>query len=45
MTTQISAKLAALGVALMLNFVMMGGIAYVFNAQNSGQAQVRLAAL
>ena len=47
MTTQISAKLAALGIALMINFAMMGVIAYVFNAQTgNGQAsQVRLAAL
>jgi hypothetical protein len=47
MTTQISAKLTALGIALMLNFAMMGAIAYVFNAQAAhGQtSQVRLAAL
>ena len=45
MTTQISAKLAALGIALVMNFAMMGGIAYVFNAQHSDQTQIRLAAL
>ena len=47
MTTQISAKLAALGIALVMNFAMMGAIAYLFNAQSgTGQAsQVRLAAL
>jgi hypothetical protein len=45
MTAQISAKLAALGIALVMNFAMMGGIAYLFNAQNGGQAQIRLAAL
>ena len=32
MTTQISAKLAALGIALMMNVAMMGAIAYMFNA-------------
>ena len=45
MTTQISAKLAALGVALMVNFAMMGGIAYVFNAGQGQTSEVRLAAL
>ena len=47
MTTQISAKLAALGIALMMNVAMMGAIAYVFNAQtgNGQTSQVRLAAL
>ncbi|MGA2342095.1 MAG: hypothetical protein ABSG29_02805 [Steroidobacteraceae bacterium] len=47
MTTQISAKFAALGIALMLNVAMMGAIAYVFNAQaaNGQTSEVRLAAL
>jgi hypothetical protein len=47
MTTQISAKLAALGIALMLNCAMMGAIAYLFNAQaaNGQTSSVRLAAL
>jgi hypothetical protein len=33
MTTSLSTKLAALGLALMFNSVIMGGIAYLFNAQ------------
>jgi hypothetical protein len=33
MTTQISTKLAALGMALLMNTAMIGGIAYMFNAQ------------
>jgi hypothetical protein len=33
MNTQISSKLAALGVALMMNSVMLGGVAYLFNSQ------------
>jgi len=33
MTTQISTKLAALAVALMMNSLLIGGVAYVFNAQ------------
>jgi hypothetical protein len=33
MTTQISTKLAALGIALLMNGAMIGGIAYLFNAQ------------
>jgi hypothetical protein len=33
MTTQISTKLAALAVALALNGMMIGGIAYLFNGQ------------
>jgi hypothetical protein len=47
MTTQISAKLAALGIALMMNVAMMGAISFVFNAQsaNGQTSQVRLAAL
>jgi len=34
MNTQISTKLAALAVALMMNSLLMGGVAYVFNAQS-----------
>jgi hypothetical protein len=34
MTTQISTKLAALAVALMMNSLLVGGVAYVFNAQS-----------
>ncbi|HEY0802642.1 MAG TPA: hypothetical protein VGD54_17530 [Steroidobacteraceae bacterium] len=33
MNTSISTKLAALGLALMVNTVIMGGVAYLFNAQ------------
>jgi hypothetical protein len=33
MNTSISTKLAALALALMFNSVIMGGIAYLFNAQ------------
>ena len=33
MNTQISSKLAALAVALMMNSLIMGGVAYVFNGQ------------
>jgi hypothetical protein len=39
MTTQISTKLAALGIALLMNTAMIGGIAYMFSAQSfAGQA-------
>jgi hypothetical protein len=40
MTTQISTKLAALGVALMINSTMIGGIAYLFNGQLHEHAPV-----
>jgi hypothetical protein len=33
MTTSLSTKLAALALALMFNSVIMGGMAYLFNAQ------------
>jgi hypothetical protein len=33
MNTQISTKLAALAMALMINSFMIGGIAYLFNSQ------------
>ena len=33
MTTQISTKLAALGIALMMNSLLMAGVAYLFNGQ------------
>jgi hypothetical protein len=33
MTTQISTKLAALAVALMMNSLLLGGVAYLFNSQ------------
>jgi hypothetical protein len=33
MTTTISSKLAALAVALMMNSLIIGGVAYLFNSQ------------
>ena len=33
MNTQISTKLTALAVALMMNSIILGGVAYVFNTQ------------
>jgi hypothetical protein len=33
MTTQLSTKLAALAVALMVNTMMIGGVAYLFSSQ------------
>ena len=33
MTTQLSTKLAALAVALLVNGMMVGGVAYLFSAQ------------
>jgi hypothetical protein len=33
MNTQISTKLAALAVALMMNSLIIGGVAYAFNSQ------------
>jgi hypothetical protein len=33
MTTQLSTKLAALAIALMVNGMMIGGVAYLFSAQ------------
>jgi hypothetical protein len=33
MKTEISTKLAALGVALVMNTAIIGGVAYLFNAQ------------
>jgi hypothetical protein len=33
MNTQISTKLAALAVALMMNGLIIGGVAYLFNSQ------------
>jgi hypothetical protein len=33
MNSQISTKLAALGMALMMNGLILGGIAYLFNGQ------------
>ena len=33
MNTQISTKLAALAIALMMNSLLIGGVAYLFNSQ------------
>ncbi len=33
MTTQISTKLSALAIALVMNSLLIGGVAYVFNTQ------------
>jgi hypothetical protein len=45
MTTQISAKFAALAIALTMNFAMIGGIAYLFNGPTHQSSQFRLAVL
>jgi hypothetical protein len=44
MNTSISTKLAALGLALMVNSVLMGGMALVFNAQLQPAVAYALAA-
>jgi hypothetical protein len=44
MTTQISTKLAALAVALMMNGVILGGVAYLFNSQLQQQVTALSAA-
>jgi hypothetical protein len=40
MNTQISTKLAALAVALMMNSLLIGGVAYLFNGQAHQHAVV-----
>jgi hypothetical protein len=40
MTTQIPAKFAALAVALMMNSLIIGGVAYVFNGPLHQHAMV-----
>jgi hypothetical protein len=40
MTTRISSKLAAVAFALMMNSLIMGGVAYLFDAQVHGQLSV-----
>jgi hypothetical protein len=40
MTTQISTKLAALAIALMVNTMMIGGVAYLFSGQIHDSAVV-----
>jgi hypothetical protein len=41
MTTQLSTKLAALAVALMVNGMMIGGVGYLFSAQFHQQKSAR----
>jgi hypothetical protein len=43
MNTQISSKIAALCMALMMNGLMMGGIAYLFSAHIQGPPSAVLA--
>ena len=43
MNTQISTKLAALAVALMMNSLLIGGVAYLFNSQVHATLVVSLA--
>jgi hypothetical protein len=38
MNTQISSKIAALAVALMMNSLILGGVAYLFNSQPHSHA-------
>jgi hypothetical protein len=40
MTTRISAKLAALAIALMMNGFIIGGVAYLFDAQTQAHLSV-----
>ena len=40
MNTKISTKLAALGMALMMNGILWGGIAYLFDAEHLDPARV-----
>jgi hypothetical protein len=40
MNTQISSKLAALAVALMMNSLIIGGVGYLFNSQVQQHARV-----
>lgn len=40
MTTRISAKLAALAIALMMNSMIIGGVAYLFDAQSQPHLSV-----
>jgi hypothetical protein len=42
MNTQISSKLAALAVALMMNSLLIGGVAYLFNAEVGRQPTMSL---
>jgi hypothetical protein len=38
MNTQISTKLAALAIALMMNSLLIGGVAYVFSMERTASA-------
>ena len=40
MNTRISAKLTALAIALMMNSVIIGGVAYLFDAQTQQHLSV-----
>jgi hypothetical protein len=40
MNTQISSKLAALAVAVMMNSLLIGGVAYLFNAHAERQPAI-----
>ena len=42
MNTQPSSKLAALGIALMMNGLMIGGVAYLFNGHQHQRPVVAL---
>jgi hypothetical protein len=42
MNTQISTKLAALAIALMMNSLLIGGVAYVFSMQADESAAISL---
>jgi hypothetical protein len=42
MNTQISTKLTALAIALMMNSLLIGGVAYVFSVQVDESAAVSL---
>lgn len=46
MNSRISSKLAALAIALMMNTVLIGGVAYLFDMQTQqhlSEAQIRVA--
>jgi hypothetical protein len=43
MNTQISNKLVALGIALVMNSLLLGGVAYMFNSQAHQHTMVSLA--
>ncbi|MGC1388551.1 MAG: hypothetical protein WA807_11125 [Steroidobacteraceae bacterium] len=44
MNSKISTNLAALGMALMMNAFILGGITYLFNSQLAGNTPVALLA-